>query len=412
MAKPAPRSPLAPERFPAMPAVAGARFAAGAAGLRYVGRPDVLLMAFDAGTTAAGVFTRSDTAAAPVLWCRKALAGGRARALVVNAGNANAFTGKAGVAAVKATAAAAARAVGGTAGQVFVASTGVIGQPLDGAKLARFLPGLARGLAPEPWSAAAAAIMTTDTFPKGATATAVIDGRAVTINGIAKGSGMIAPDMATLLAFVVTDARVPAPVLQALLARAAQGSFNRVTVDSDTSTNDTLMAFATGAAGNPPIARAGDPRLRGFARALEAVCLDLALQIVRDGEGAQKLVRVDVAGGATPAQARRVARAVADSPLVKTAIAGADANWGRVVMAVGKANAGVDQRRLSVAIGGTKVAVRGGPPPRYDEAPVTAHMKGREIHLAIDLGLGKASATMWTCDLTHGYIDINADYRS
>ncbi|MGH6720261.1 MAG: bifunctional glutamate N-acetyltransferase/amino-acid acetyltransferase ArgJ [Alphaproteobacteria bacterium] len=388
------------------------RLATGASGMRYRGRDDVLLAVFDPGTTVAGVFTRSSTAGAPVLWCRKALAGGAARAFVVNAGNANTFTGRAGMTAVRATAEAAAAALGCSAARVFVASTGVIGQPLEFDRITALVPGLAAAARPEAWGAAAAAIMTTDTFPKLATRVAAIDGRPVVVNGIAKGSGMIAPDMATLIAFVATDARLSADVVQACLARACVRSFNRTTVDSDTSTSDTLLAVATGTAGNRAVARAADRRLAGFRAALEAVCLDLALQVVRDGEGAQKLIEVTVSGARGTAQARRVALAIANSPLVKTAIAGADANWGRVVMAAGKADATLDQRRMSVCIGGHFVALRGGPPVGYDETPVTAHMKGREIAVEVDLGLGRGTATVWTCDLTHGYIDINAAYRS
>ncbi|MBM3583229.1 MAG: bifunctional glutamate N-acetyltransferase/amino-acid acetyltransferase ArgJ [Alphaproteobacteria bacterium] len=406
------RSPLAPAAVPAVPPIGGARFATGESGIRYKGRDDVLLALFDAGTTVAGVFTKSSTAAAPVAWCRKALAGGQARAFIVNAGNANAFTGKAGMGAVDATVGAAARALGCPRNRVFVASTGVIGQRLKAERIAAMIPGLAGAARTEAWDRAAAAIMTTDTFPKLATASATIDGVPVTINGTAKGSGMIAPDMATMIAFVATDARLPADVLQACLARATERSFNRTTVDSDTSTNDTLLAFATGAAGHASVTRAADRRLAGFRAALEAVCLDLALQVVRDGEGAQKLIEIRVAGARSAAAARRVAFGVANSPLVKTAIAGADANWGRVVMAVGKADITLDQRRIGVRIGGHVVATRGGPPKDYDETPVTAHMKGRSILIAIELGQGRAATTVWTCDLTHGYIDINADYRS
>ncbi len=407
-----PRSPLAPAADPRLPPVAGVRLATGASGIRYQGRDDVLLVAFDPGATVAGVFTKSSTAGAPVQWCRKALAGGVARGFVVNAGNANTFTGKAGMAAVKATARAAAAALGSAATRVFVASTGVIGQPLEVERITALIPGLAAAARPDAWGAAAAAIVTTDTFPKLATRTAAIDGRPVVVNGIAKGSGMIAPDMATLIAFVATDARLPADVLQACLVRACERSFNRTTVDSDTSTSDTLLAVATGQAGNRSIARAADRRLAAFRAALEAVCLDLALQVVRDGEGAQKLIEVTVSGARGTAQARRVALAIANSPLVKTAIAGADANWGRIVMAAGKADAALDQRRISMRIGGHVVAARGGPPAGYDEAPVTAHMKGREIAIGVELGLGRGTATVWTCDLTHGYIDINAAYRS
>ena len=406
------RSPLAPATQPILPPIAGVRLATGESGIRYKGRDDILFATFAAGTAVAGVYTRSGTAAAPVLWCRKAGGGGRARVLVVNAGNANAFTGPDGMAAVEVTAAAAARLVDCPPRQVFVGSTGVIGVALPAGKIAALLPRLKDRLDADAWSQASRAIMTTDTFPKVATRTTRIADRTVTLNGIAKGSGMIQPDMATMLAYVATDAKLAPDVARTLLAGAVKTSFNCITVDSDTSTNDTLMLFATGAAANPAIARAGDPRLRAFRAALDDLCLDLALQVVRDGEGAQKLIEVAVAGAKTAAQARTIALAVANSPLVKTAIAGEDANWGRIVMAVGKADPNIDQRRLSVAIGGVVVADRGGPPKSYDEAPVARHMKGREIGIAIDLGAGRAGTKVWTCDLTHGYIDINADYRS
>jgi len=362
---------------------------------------------FAPGTTVAGVFTRNRCPGAPIDWCRAALAGGQARALVVNAGNANVFTGAAGREATQATADAAAALTGCAPGQVFLASTGVIGQVLPHAKLTAALPALHAALRADGWPDAARGIMTTDTFPKGATATAQLGGKTVTIIGIAKGSGMIAPDMATMLCFVATDAAVPQPTLQPLLSAAVDASFNRTTVDSDTSTSDTLLLFATGAAANDRAADTDD-----FARALHAVLLDLALQVVRDGEGAQKLIRVDVSGATDARSARRVALAVANSPLVKTAIAGEDANWGRIVMAVGKAGEPADRDRLAVAIGGTWMARNGAVVPGYDETPVVAHMKGRQITIAIDLGLANGSETVWTCDLTHGYIDINGSYRS
>jgi glutamate N-acetyltransferase/amino-acid N-acetyltransferase len=345
-------------------------------------------------------------------WCRAALAGGAARALVANAGNANVFTGRAGAEAARATAEAAASLVGCTAQEVFVASTGVIGQILPHERIVAALPALYRRLAAEGWERAARGIMTTDTFPKGATRTALIGGGEVRIGGFAKGSGMIAPDMATMLCFVFTDAAIPAAALQSLLNRGVAGSFNCTTVDSDTSTSDTVLLFATGQARHESVPAAGGPVLEHFAAALSDLLLDLALQVVRDGEGAQKLVRVEVTGAASVDSARRVAFAIANSPLVKTAVAGEDANWGRIVMAVGKAGEPVERDRLAVGIGGVWMARNGAVVADYDEAPVAAHMRGREIHIMADLGLGRSNAIIWTCDLTHGYIDINGSYRS
>jgi glutamate N-acetyltransferase/amino-acid N-acetyltransferase len=360
------------------------------------------------------VFTRNKCPGAPVDWCRAALRGGRARALVVNAGNANVFTGRAGARAAAETAGAAGKLVGCPARQVFLGSTGVIGEVLPHERLTKALPALHRSLKETAWDAAARGIMTTDTFPKAATRTAVIGGTEVRITGIAKGSGMIAPDMATMLCFVFTDAKIPAPALQAVLGRGVERSFNCTTVDSDTSTSDTVLLFATGQTKHPRVAAeaAGGPALRGFRAALSEVLLDLALQVVRDGEGAQKLVQIDVTGAVTARSAKRIGMAIANSPLVKTAIAGEDANWGRIVMAVGKAGEPADRDRLSVAVGGTWMARDGGVVEGYDEAPVVAHMKGREVHIEVDLNLGRGSATIWTCDLTHGYIDINGSYRS
>ncbi|MGH6953670.1 MAG: bifunctional glutamate N-acetyltransferase/amino-acid acetyltransferase ArgJ, partial [Alphaproteobacteria bacterium] len=365
------------------------------------------------GATVAGVFTRSRCPSAPVDWCRRILKRGRARAIVANSGNANAFTGVEGVRGVARTVGAVARAVGCRAHEVFVASTGVIGVPLPEGVLENGVPIAARGLGPSAWEDSARAIMTTDTFPKGAVRTAKLGDAPVRIVGIAKGSGMIAPDMGTMLSFLFTDARIPAPVLQALLARAADRSFNAITVDGDTSTSDSVILCATGAGPKHPRVRAaGEPALRDFRRALDEVAVDLATQIVRDGEGAQKLITVDVAGAASERAARRIGLAIANSPLIKTAVAGADANWGRVVMAVGKAGEKADRDRLSIAIGGVGIAARGRARTGYDEAPVAAHMKGRDIHIAVDVGVGRGKARVWTCDLTHGYISINADYRS
>jgi glutamate N-acetyltransferase/amino-acid N-acetyltransferase len=405
-------SPLAPDRFPDMPEVGGVRFATAACGLRYKGRTDLLVAELAPGSAVAGVFTRSLASSAPVDWCRKALRGGRARAVVVNSGNANAFTGKAGVAAVAATVAGAARLFGCRPTEVFVASTGVIGEKLAADKIVAALPALRDRLSASAWAEAAAAIMTTDTFPKGAARRARIGETEVAIAGFAKGSGMIAPDMATMLAFVFTDAKIPAKALQALLVRGNARSFNAITVDGDTSTSDTLLLCATGAAKHRRIAGAGDPALRDFRRALDEVLRDLAHQVVKDGEGAEKFVEIAVTGAASPRAARRIGFSIANSPLVKTAIAGADANWGRIVMAVGKAGEKADRDRLRIAIGGVAVAAKGGAVEGYDETPVVAHMKGRDIRIAVDVGVGKGAATVWTCDFTHGYIDINGSYRS
>ena len=404
-------SPLAVP-FPQLPPLAGVRLGAAEVGIRYRGRTDVVMLELAAGTTVAGVFTSSKCPGAPVDWCRAALRGGKARAVVVNAGNANVFTGKAGRETCTATAAAAAKLVDAPPRQVFIGSTGVIGEVLPHDKLVAALPALHASLRPDGWEAAARGIMTTDTFPKAATRVARIGDGEVRISGIAKGSGMIAPDMATMLCFIATDAKLPAGVLQALLKKGVDASFNATTVDSDTSTSDTVLLFATGQARHARVPATGGRMLSGFARALNEVLLDLALQVVRDGEGAQKLVRIDVTGATTARSARRIGLAVANSPLVKTAVAGEDANWGRIVMAVGKAGEPADRDRLSVGVGGVWMARKGAVAPDYDEAPVAQHMKGREVTIAIDIGLGSGKATVWTCDLTHGYIDINGSYRS
>ncbi len=408
-----PVSPLAPKSFPNLPPLAGIRLATGEAGVRYAGRTDVLLTIFAPGTQVAGVFTRSKTASAPVDWCRQQMKHGEARALVVNSGNANAFTGKAGFEGARAVAQSAAATVGCRAQEVFLASTGVIGEPLPAEKITRMLGKIAQDAAATGWRAAAEAIMTTDTYPKLATATARIDGHRVTINGIAKGSGMIAPDMATMLSFVFTDANLPATVLQDLLSDGVKPSFNAITVDSDTSTSDTLLLFATGkGAGHPAIAKASDKRLSDFRQKLNEVLLELALQVVRDGEGAQKLIRIDVAGAKTDESAKKIGLAIANSPLVKTAIAGNDANWGRIVMAVGKAGEPADRDKLKIAFGGHVVAEKGVRAAGYDEATATKAVSGRNVEIGIDLGLGKGKARVWTCDLTEGYIRINGSYRS
>lgn len=406
------RSPLAPDTFPDLSAIDGVEIAVAETGLKYKGRPDLLLMRFADGTRAAGVFTKSLCPSAPVDWCRQHIAGGEARGVVVNAGNANAFTGKAGAEACAAVVQAAADVMSCRPSRVFAASTGVIGEVLPAARMAPLIETMAADMAGDRWADAATAIMTTDTFPKGATRRVDIDGTTVRINGIAKGSGMIAPDMATMLAFIATDAVLSADVLQACLSGATEKSFNRSTVDSDTSTSDTVLAFATGAAGNNEITDAADPVLAAFRAALDDLCIDLAQQVVRDGEGASKFITVNVTGAESDTAAKRIALSIANSPLVKTAIAGEDANWGRVVMAVGKAGEKAERDKLSISMGGTVIARDGAAVDDYDEAPVAHHMKGSEIEMTVDLALGEGKATVWTCDLTHGYISINADYRS
>ncbi|MCK5273753.1 MAG: bifunctional glutamate N-acetyltransferase/amino-acid acetyltransferase ArgJ [Alphaproteobacteria bacterium] len=406
-------SPFAPARFPDLEPVAGVRFAGAATGLKKAkGVHDLMLAEFSPGTTAAGVYTRSLCPSAPVEWCRGILPGGKARGLVVNSGNANAFTGTKGDRTVEATAKAAAEILNARPREIFVASTGVIGNILPDDAIPQRLPALAKSLAAGAWQDAARAIMTTDTFPKAASRTARIGDGQVTIAGIAKGSGMIAPDMATMLSFVFTDAKIPADVLQAVLKRGADRSFNAITVDSDTSTSDTLMLFATGQARHPKITAAGDRDLRDFRRAVEEVLVDLATQVVKDGEGASKFITIDVTGAASARAARRIGLSIANSPLVKTAIAGEDANWGRIVMAVGKAGEKADRDRLSIAMGGVQITRDGQLLADYDEAPVARHLKGREVNIAVDIGIGHGRARVWTCDLTHEYIAINADYRS
>ncbi|MDV3252089.1 bifunctional glutamate N-acetyltransferase/amino-acid acetyltransferase ArgJ [Devosia sp. BK] len=407
-----PVSPLAPKSYPDLPAIDGVRFATAEAGIKYKNRTDVLLMTFDEGTTAAGVLTRSKCSSAAVDWCRANLPGGKARGLVVNSGNANAFTGAKGKESVQLTADYAAKALGCSTNEIFLASTGVIGEPLPAAKFAGVLDEAATRLTQTPWIEPAKAIMTTDTFPKLSGAVLDIDGVEVKINGIAKGSGMIAPDMATMLSFVVTDMPIAAPVLQALLSKHVQKSFNSITVDSDTSTSDTLLAFATGKAKLDPITSIDDPRAKIFGEALFDVLFELAILTVRDGEGATKQVAVNVEGATDDASAFRIAKSIADSPLVKTAIAGEDANWGRVVMAVGKAGEPADRDRLAIRFGDLLVAENGERAAVYDEAATSAYMKGEELEVTVSLRLGTGSATVYTCDLTHGYITINGDYRS
>ena len=415
MAAPAPLSPLAPKKYPNLPPIEGVRFATIAAGVRYAGRTDVMLALFDAPAAVAGVFTRSRCPSAPVDWCRENLAQGGARALIVNSGNANAFTGGVGAKAVADVAAAASKATGAPAAQIFMASTGVIGEPLEASRIAAVLDQLAAAARPDGLMDAARAIMTTDTFPKVATATVKIGETEVVINGVAKGAGMIAPDMATMLSFVFTDAPIAAAALQGLLAKSVDRSFNCITVDSDTSTSDTLMLFATGAAakrGAPDIAEAGDPRLAGFKRALDKVLLDLAHQVVCDGEGARKFIAVKVEGARSRKAAKRIALSIANSPLVKTAAAGEDANWGRVVMAVGKAGEKAERDRLDIWFGKIRVAHNGLRDPDYSEAEASAYMKRSKIDIAVHVGVGSATAKVWTCDLTKEYVAINGDYRS
>jgi glutamate N-acetyltransferase/amino-acid N-acetyltransferase len=406
-------SPLAPATVPELPPIGGVRLATAAAGIRYKNRTDVLLALFDQGATVAGVFTKSKCPSAAVDWCRAVLKGGEARALVVNSGNANAFTGKTGRQATTLTAAIAAKAAATSPGKIFLASTGVIGEPLDATKFNGVLDGLVARAAPDGWLDAAKAIMTTDTFPKVATATVKLGKARVTINGMAKGAGMIAPDMATMLSFVFTDAPLSAAVLQSLLKAGVADTFNAVTIDGDTSTSDTLLAFATGAAKDAPkITRAGDPRLKAFAKAFHGVLADLAEQVARDGEGARKLVEVVVEGATSDKSARRIAMSIANSPLVKTAIAGEDANWGRVVMAVGKAGEPADRDRLAISFNGIRVAHKGARDPSYDEAKVSALMRQPKITIKVGIGLGKGRDRVLTCDLTKEYVAINGDYRS
>jgi glutamate N-acetyltransferase / amino-acid N-acetyltransferase len=408
-------SPLAPTDVPDMPEIAGVKLATAAAGIRYKGRTDVLLAVMDKGCTVAGVFTKSKCPSAPVEWCRAKLGRGAARALVVNSGNANAFTGKTGKQSTALTATIAAKAVGCSTNEVFLASTGVIGEPLDASKFDGVLATLAQSAQPGDWMNAAKAIMTTDTFPKVATATVKLGKAKVAINGMAKGAGMIMPDMATMLSFVFTDAPLSAAVLQSLLKSGVEDTFNAVTIDGDTSTSDTLLAFATGAAaanGAPRITRASDPRLKAFTKAFREVLANLSEQIARDGEGARKLVEIIVEGATTKVSARKIAMSVANSPLVKTAIAGEDANWGRVVMAVGKAGQPANRDKLSISFNGIRVAKSGARDPSYNEEDVSNAMKNPKVQIRIGLGLGKGRDRVLTCDLTKEYVAINGDYRS
>jgi glutamate N-acetyltransferase/amino-acid N-acetyltransferase len=409
------RSPLAPDRFPDLPSVDGVRLAVARAGYKAWERTDLTLAELAPGTSVAGVTTKSKCPSPEVDWCRAALAGGRGRALVVNAGNSNAFTGGRGAAAVRAIVEAAGAALGCAADEVFVASTGVIGVPLPQDRAKAGLDSAFAKLrvgSEATWEDAAETIGTTDTFPKGAAREAMIGGTRVRLVGIIKGSGMIAPDMATMLGFVFTDASVEPMLLQAMLSAANEATFSCITVDGDTSTSDTVLAFATGAAGNPPLASFDDPGAHALQAALTDLCRELAQLVVRDGEGARKFITVSVEGAEDNAAAKRIALSIANSPLVKTAIAGEDANWGRVVMAVGKAGERAERDRLTIRFGATLVAKDGEVVAGYDESPVAAHLRGHDVEVGVDLGIGPGRATVWTCDLTHGYISINADYRS
>jgi glutamate N-acetyltransferase / amino-acid N-acetyltransferase len=415
MAKAAKVSPFAPKSLPTVPAIDGVRFATAEAGIRYQGRTDLLLAILDEGTVAAGVTTKSKTCSAAVLYCRVALKSGMARALVVNSGNANTFTGKKGADAVRITAEAAAKAVGAAPHDIYVSSTGVIGEPMDAGKFAHLLDGMAKSAKADAWDAAARAIMTTDTYPKLVTRTVKIGGVDVAINGFCKGAGMIAPDMATMLAYVFTDAAITQPLLQRLVSAIADQTFNCISVDGDTSTSDTVLAFATGAAarrGAPLISDMADAACGAFVAGLRAVMHDLALMIVKDGEGLTKFVTFQVWGAENDRAARRIAFSCANSPILKTAIAGEDPNWGRVVMAVGKSGEAADRDKLSIWFGDHIVARNGERASEYVEKTVAAYMKNRDIVIRVDVGVGGGAATVWTCDLTHDYVEINSDYRS
>jgi glutamate N-acetyltransferase/amino-acid N-acetyltransferase len=405
-------SPLAPKSFPQMPFVNGVRMATAKTKTKYKGRSDLLLIDLVSGTSVAGVLTKSTAPGHPVIWCRDKLQKGKARGLVVNAGNANVFNGKSGMQAVEAIAKSVGTLLHCAKNEVYVASTGVIGERLDPKKIVEKIATLKDDLQNQNWKDAAIAITTTDTFPKGSHRVVKVGKTSVNIVGIAKGSGMIAPDMATMLGFIFTDAQIPAQILQKLLTRNVKSTFNSITVDGDTSTSDTLLLFATGVAEHSVPSNDHDPILKEFEIGLNEVMLDLAKQIVRDGEGAQKLIKINVSGASSPTSARRIGLSIANSPLVKTAIAGEDANWGRVVMAVGKSGEKADRDKLGVWFGGIKIAENGGVVDNYDERPVAKHMQGHEVIIDVDVGVGRGTATVWTCDLTHGYININADYRS
>lgn len=405
-------SPLAPKTFATCPKLEGVSLKTEQAGIKYEGRTDVLLITFDAPVAVAGVFTKSRCPSAPVDWCKQVLKSAAARAVLINSGNANAFTGVKGWESVRTSAEMVAKITNCPVNQVFLASTGVIGEPLDASLFKSALQTMDKSPSQNTWLDAARAIMTTDTYPKVATTSVKIDGMNVTFNGIAKGSGMIAPDMATMLSFIVTDAPISAEILQTLLSKSTETTFNAITVDSDTSTSDTVLLFATGKAAIAPITDPKDKRLRAIKKALKSLSLNLAHQIVRDGEGAHKFVEIKVVGAKSSKSAKKVALSIANSPLVKTAIAGEDANWGRVVMAVGKAGEPADRDQLAIWFGDIRVAVQGERDPDYSEEEAALVMKAEEITLTVDLGLGRGTASVWTCDLTKDYVAINGDYRS
>ncbi|EJF82046.1 bifunctional glutamate N-acetyltransferase/amino-acid acetyltransferase ArgJ [Bartonella doshiae] len=407
-------SPLSPQKIQELPPLPGVRIETAEAGIKYKDRTDLLFVIFDDPASVAGVFTRSKCPSAPVEHCRASLPHGVARGVVVNSGNANAFTGRKGKHTTNEIICAAASALGAKENEIFIASTGVIGEPMEAAGIVSLLPDMAKTAKEGNWLEAAKAIMTTDTFPKLATRRFNYGGEIVTINGIAKGAGMIAPDMATMLSFVVSDAAISSDILQSMLLEAVQGSFNSITVDSDTSTSDTLMMFATGKAeGNfPRLTSKLDPRYRVFVEQLSALLLELALQVVCDGEGARHLIEVNVIGAATDKAAKIIALSIANSPLVKTAIAGEDANWGRVVMAVGKAGVEVDRDLLTIWFGKYRLAKNGERDPEYREEVIGTYMQGKHITIRVDIGLGSGKATVWSCDLTKEYVMINGDYRS
>ncbi|MBE88385.1 MAG: bifunctional ornithine acetyltransferase/N-acetylglutamate synthase [Rhodospirillaceae bacterium] len=406
------RSPLAPTEFPLLPTVDGVRVAGLSAGLTKGKKRDLFVADLQVGTTIAGKFTNSRCPSAPVDWCRQVIRRGKARTIIVNSGNANAFTGKAGVQTVAETIKAAVRHFDCRKAEVFLASTGVIGEPLPPKAIGEKLPRAVKALKANGWSDAADAIRTTDTFSKGAYIETEIAGSPVRIVGIAKGSGMIAPDMATMLSFIFTDAKIPAPTLQKLLDHATDRSFNSITVDSDTSTSDTVLLAATGAASHKSVSGPAQAHLRHFRQALTDLMIDLATQVVRDGEGATKFITIDVTGAASARAAKRIGLAIANSPLVKTAIAGEDANWGRIVMAIGKAGEKADRDKLSIAMGGIPITENGRLVDAYKEAPIARHLKKKSVTIEVDVGVGAGKARVWTCDLTHDYISINADYRS
>jgi len=408
-------SPFAPASYAQLPPIEGVKLAVCEAGIRYQGRNDLMLVVLAPQTVVGGVFTLSKTASAPVEWCREQMQHGRARALVVNSGNANAFTGVKGRDAVSDTAQAAAEAVGCEVDEVLLASTGVIGEALDPGKFTAKLSGLENDVKADGWEDAARTIMTTDTYPKLATRTVQIDGQDVTVNGIAKGAGMIAPDMATMLSFIFTDAPLTKSAAQDICSAGVADTFNAITIDSDTSTSDTVLLFATGAARERAVAEIsgiGSPQGRIIAQAVEQVMRELAHKIVKDGEGARKFIAITVEGAESSAAAKKIGFSIANSPLVKTAFAGEDPNWGRIVMAVGKSGEAADRDKLAIWFGDLRVAVDGEVDPAYVEAEAAAYMKGAELDVRVNVGVGAASATVWTCDLTAEYISINADYRS